>query len=59
MMGVEVDTETITSDYKKIDGVMVAFSITSYQDGEEFMTMIIDEVKFNTGIEDSFFMKEE
>jgi len=54
-MGVEVEAETIFSEYKKIDGVMVPQKLTIYQDGEEFMTMTITEVKFNTGLEDSFF----
>lgn len=54
-MGVEVEAETFTSDYKKVDGMMVAFTMTTYQDGEEFMTVTITDVKFNTGIEDSFF----
>ncbi|MCD6194044.1 MAG: outer membrane lipoprotein-sorting protein, partial [Candidatus Aminicenantes bacterium] len=54
-MGVEVEAETMFSEYKKIEGVMVPQKLTIYQDGEEFMTMTITEVKFNTGLEDSFF----
>lgn len=54
-MGAEVEAETFSSDYKKFEGVMVPYSITIYQDGEEFMTLEITEVKFNTGLEDSFF----
>lgn len=58
-MGVEVDSETFLSDYKKIDGMMVPHSIKVFQDGEEFMTMTFTEVSFNTGLEDSFFKMEE
>jgi outer membrane lipoprotein-sorting protein len=54
-MGTEVDAETFFSDYKKVNGIMVAHSLISYQDGEEFMTMTITEVKFNSGLEDSHF----
>jgi hypothetical protein len=54
-MGVEVEAETFFSDYKKVDGIMVAHTLVSYQDGEEFMTMTLTEVKFNSGLEDSLF----
>jgi outer membrane lipoprotein-sorting protein len=54
-MGVEVEAETFFSDYKKVDGIMSAHTLLSYQDGEEFMTMTITEVKFNSALEDSLF----
>jgi hypothetical protein len=54
-MGIEVEAETFFSDYKKVDGIMVAHTLVSYQDGEEFMTMTITEVKFNSALEDSLF----
>ena len=57
-MGVEVEAETFFSDYKKVDGIMIAHTLVSYQDGEEFMTMTITEVKFNSGLEDSLFAME-
>jgi len=58
-MGVEVEAETLVSDYKKVDGVMIAHSITIFQDGEEFMKITITEVSFNSGLEDSFFRMRE
>lgn len=54
-MGVEVEAETFFSDYKEVDGLMVAHSLLSFQDGEEFMTLTITEVKFNSELEDSLF----
>jgi outer membrane lipoprotein-sorting protein len=54
-MGVEVETETFMSDYHEVEGTMVPFSITVTQDGEEYMSMSILEVKYNSGLEDSFF----
>jgi outer membrane lipoprotein-sorting protein len=54
-MGVEVEAETFFSDYKEVEGIMVAHTLISYQDGEEFMTMELTEVKFNSGLEDSLF----
>ena len=58
-MGVEVEAETFTSDYQEVDGLMIAHSSTTLQDGEEFMAFTLTEVNFNTGLEDSFFKMEE
>jgi len=55
MSGGEVETETFTTDYKKVGNVMMAYTMTTYQEGEEFMTMTITDVKVNTGLEASFF----
>lgn len=54
-MGVEAESETFLSDYRKIDGIMVSFSARIFYDGEEAMTMTFTEVKYNTGLEDSLF----
>ena len=51
----EVESENIVSDYKKVDGVMIAHSITVFQDGQEFMKMTITEITFNSDLENSFF----
>ena len=55
MSGGEVETETFTTDYKKVGNIMMAHMMTTYQEGEEFMTMTVTEVKINTGLEASFF----
>lgn len=55
--GTEVESESIMSDYKKVDGVMVAHSMTMLQDGQESMRMTFTTVKFNAGLEDSIFKK--
>jgi len=54
-MGIEVEQDIIFSDYKKVSGVMFAHTMTIIQEGEEFGKMTLTEVKFNTGLEDSFF----
>lgn len=54
-MGVEAESETYLSDWRKVDGMMVSFSARILYDGEEAMTMTFSEVKYNTGLEDSFF----
>ena len=57
-MGVEVEMEQIFSDFKKVGGMVMAHSITSYQDGEEYTVITFSDVKFNTGLEDSLFEME-
>jgi outer membrane lipoprotein-sorting protein len=54
-MGLDVEEVTHVSDYKKVDGVMVAHSMIVYQGGKEFMRMTIEEVIFDSGLEDSLF----
>jgi outer membrane lipoprotein-sorting protein len=51
----EVETESITSDYKKVEGLMIPHSITTFQGGQEFMKITITEITFNSDLEDSFF----
>jgi len=58
-MGVEVLAETILSDYKEVEGMMVPHTLIIFQDGQEFMIMTITEAKFNTGLEDSLFTMQE
>jgi outer membrane lipoprotein-sorting protein len=53
--GVEIMAETITTDYKKVDGLLIAHSMTQYQDGQEYMRMTITKVVLNSNLEDSFF----
>ena len=55
-MGVEFEQEVFLSDYKKVEGIMFAHTATIFQDGEEFGTMNVTAVKFNSGLEDSLFM---
>lgn len=57
-MGTEVDTEVIFSDYKDIDGIPAPHLVTIFQDGEEFAIMTVSEIKYNSGLEDSFFKME-
>jgi outer membrane lipoprotein-sorting protein len=61
-----VDSETyliyktngeIMSDYKKVDGVVLAHSITVFRKGEVSTKRTFTEVKFNTGLEDSLFKR--
>jgi len=58
-MGVEVETEQFSSDFKKANGMTLAHSITVFQDGEEYLKINITEANFNTGLEDSLFKMSE
>lgn len=57
-MGVEVEAEQFNSDYKKVNGLMIAHSIVALVDGEESQKITVEGVSFNTGLEDSLFKKE-
>ncbi len=54
-MGYEIEFEQFTSDYKKVDGMIIAHSMISFIEGEEYTKITVMSVKFNTGLEDSFF----
>jgi len=56
--GIMVEQESIMENYKKVNGINFAHLVTIYQDGEEFGSMTVDEIKFNSGLEDSFFKKQ-
>jgi outer membrane lipoprotein-sorting protein len=48
--------ESILGDYKKVDGIVMAHSLTTYQDGQEYIKMTFTKVAFNSNLEDSFFV---
>jgi outer membrane lipoprotein-sorting protein len=54
-MGVEVDAETVFTDFRKEGDLLVAHQMTTYQDGAEFMRMSFTKYTYNAGLEDSFF----
>ncbi len=58
-MGYEVEIEQCTSDYKKVGGMVIAHSMVSFIEGEEYIKVTVTGVKFNTGLEDSFFKMSE
>jgi outer membrane lipoprotein-sorting protein len=51
----EVESETIMSDYKKVEGFMMPHSINTFLDGQEYMKSTVTEITFNSDLEDSFF----
>jgi len=57
-MMMETEEEVYLSDYRDVDGMMTPFQFNIFNGGEEFIVSTITEVKFNTGLEDSFFKME-
>jgi outer membrane lipoprotein-sorting protein len=55
MTGAEVETETITEDYRKVGETMVAHKMTIFQNGAEFIRMTFTSAVYNSGIEDALF----
>lgn len=53
--GTEVVVETVMSDYKNVEGLMIPHSLTIFQGGAEFGRITVGKVTFNTGLEDAFF----
>lgn len=58
-VGAEVEAESYSTGYKKVEGIMVAHETTIVQGGQEFMKLTITEVSYNTDLEDSFFKMED
>lgn len=55
MQGVETEAETIFSNYKYIDDILVPFSLETKMNGETVMQMVFDEITYNIGLDDSIF----
>ena len=58
-MGAEVEQETFQSDFKKVNGMIIPYSMLIFQDGEEFMKLTLTNVSINSGLEDSLFKMSE
>jgi outer membrane lipoprotein-sorting protein len=54
-VGMEVEGETLFSDYRKVEDTMVAFAMTIMQDGSEFLKMNISQVSYNKGLDNDLF----
>lgn len=54
----EVEFEQVASDYKKVNGLMTAHTITTYVNGVESRVIKISDIQYNTGLEDSLFIME-
>jgi hypothetical protein len=53
--GAEVDAETFLSNYQKVGGTMVAYSIRVLHNGTEAQIVTLEGVNYNSNIADAFF----
>jgi outer membrane lipoprotein-sorting protein len=56
MTQAEVDSETVLSDYRPVNGIKMAHSSVTFQEGAETMRITFAKVTCNTGLADSFFV---
>jgi len=57
-MGTEHEVEQFQSDYKTVNGMVMAHSMSQVVDGTEAVALTVTEVKINTGLDDSMFVME-
>jgi outer membrane lipoprotein-sorting protein len=57
--GQEVKMEMYMSNYQDVDGIKYPFTTEQRMNGQVFMTINIEEVKFNEDIDDTLFLKPE
>jgi hypothetical protein len=53
--GAEVDAETTSTNYQKVGGTMVAYSIRVVHNGSEAQRITLTAVTYNTKLDDAFF----
>jgi outer membrane lipoprotein-sorting protein len=57
-MLMETEGETIFTDYREVDGIVVAYNLMIFEGREEKITLTVMDVTFNSGLEDSLFKME-
>jgi len=53
--GMEMEVETLISDYREIDGYLGAYAIEQRFDGQVYSTIQMDVVKYDVAIDDAIF----
>ena len=56
MTGGLVETESFQSDYRKVGGMMVAFSVRNLQGGVESQRITFSTVTINSNLDDALFV---
>ena len=52
---VDREAETVFSNYKYVDGILIPFSVETKMDGKTVMQMVLEDVKYNVDLDDSIF----
>ena len=55
--GMELDMETLMSDYREVNGYLGAYKIEQRISGQAYSTIQLEEVKYNAPIDDAIFAK--
>jgi hypothetical protein len=55
-LGAEVDAESYSTNYQKVGGTMVAFSIRVLHSGSEAQKITVASVSYNTNLDDAIFV---
>jgi outer membrane lipoprotein-sorting protein len=55
MQGVDTESETIYSNYKYVDGILIPLSIETKMNGQTIMQMTFDEISYDKDYDDSLF----
>ncbi|MCP4899064.1 MAG: hypothetical protein GY906_19015 [bacterium] len=53
--GAEIESELTMSDYRSVGSTVYPHKMVDRRGGEKFSTLLLDEIKINTGVEDSVF----
>ena len=51
----EMVSKNVFSDYKKVDGIMVAHKFSQFMNGQKNVEIIFDKIEYNKSIDDSIF----
>jgi outer membrane lipoprotein-sorting protein len=57
LMGTETDIETLTSDFKEVDGFKMAHKIDQSANGNPAFSMTVEKIEINVPVDDSIFAK--
>ena len=55
IQGVDQEAETIFSNYKYVDDILLPFSVETKMNGKTVMQMALEDVKYNVDLDDSIF----
>lgn len=59
VQGMDINAETLMSDYKSVDGMMLPFSLQITGQGPQAQSLSIENVEFNVDIDDKVFVMPE
>ena len=59
VQGVDTEAETLFSNYKYIDNILIPFAIETKMNGQTVMQMVFDEISYNIDMPDSLFQMPE